>query len=84
MNKVTHVRPELLGQVFVKMSDGRSGMFDIRPYMVQSDFFRELEHESYFRQVRIFFRGIGWPNGQDIGPDTIASELIETEVAVAA
>ncbi len=30
-----------------------------------SEFFRELENEAYFRQVRVFFRGIGWPNGQD-------------------
>ncbi|MBS4095213.1 MAG: DUF2442 domain-containing protein [Sulfuricella sp.] len=46
-----------------------------------SEFFRELENEAYFRQVRIFVLGIGWPNGQDLGPDTIAAELVGSGTA---
>lgn len=83
MNKVTHVRPVAFGQVFVRLAGGRCGTFDVRPYLKRSDFFRELEHEGHFRQVRRFFRGIGWPNGQDIGPDTIAAELVETKAETA-
>lgn len=77
MNKIVSVRPCSQGRLLVEMADGRSGIFDTRPYMV-SDFFRELENEAHFRRVRIFFRGIGWPNGQDFGPDTIAAELQES------
>ena len=77
MNKVVSVRPFPGGRLFVEMADGRSGTFNTRPYMV-SNFFLELENEAYFRQVRIFFRGVGWPNGQDFGPDTIAAELLES------
>lgn len=77
MNKVVSVRPCAQGRLFVEMADGRSGIFDTGPYRV-SEFFRELENEAYFRQVRIFFRGVGWPNGQDFGPDTIAAELQES------
>ena len=58
----------------VEMTDGRCGEFDVRPYM-GSTFFRSLESPDYFQQVRIVFRGIGWPEGQDIGHDTIAAEL---------
>lgn len=82
MNKVINVRAEDRGIVFVEMADGRRGRFDVRPYMT-SDFFRELENDAYFRQVRIFFRGIGWPNGQDLGPDTVAAELVEMEGSAA-
>lgn len=76
MNQVISVRPESEGRVYVEMADGRRGLFDVRPYM-SSEFFRELENAAYFRQVRVFFRGIGWPNGQDLGPDTIATELVQ-------
>ena len=77
MNKVLSVNALSAGKVHVAMSDGRQGVFDVRSYM-RSDFFRQLEAESYFNQVHIVFGGIGWPNGQDLGPDTIAAELQET------
>lgn len=78
MNKVISVCAKDRGIVIVEMADGRRGRFDVRPYMI-SDFFRELENDAYFRQVQIFFHGIGWPNGQDLGPDTVAAELLEAE-----
>jgi hypothetical protein len=78
MNKVIRVTASDNGIVIVEMADGRQGRFDVRPYMT-SDFFRELENDAYFRQVRIFFQGIGWPNGQDLGPDTVAAELVVVE-----
>lgn len=78
MNKVIDVRVKTTGVVLVEMADGRRGEFDVRPYMT-SDFFRELENKAYFDQVRIFFHGIGWPNGQDLSPDTVAAELREIE-----
>ena len=80
MNQVISVHPESAGRVYVDMADGRCGVFDVTPYMT-SEFFRELENEAYFRQVRVFFRGIGWPNGQDLGPDTIAAELVEGDAS---
>lgn len=76
MNKVASVRPAPDGRVVVEMADGRCGEFDVRPYM-GSEFFRALEAPDYFEQVRVVFRGIGWPHGQDIGPDTIAAELVD-------
>jgi hypothetical protein len=80
MNKVSSVKPLQDGMVFVEMADGRAGSFDVKPYM-GSDFFRALMDENYFNQVRLFFNGIGWPDGQDIGPDTVVAMLIETECA---
>jgi hypothetical protein len=62
----------------VTMSDGREGIFNIIPYCA-SDYFKEILQDDYFRQVRLFFRGIGWPHGQDIGPDTIANDLLHAK-----
>ena len=83
MDKVVSVRPESNGRLYVEMADGRRGVFDVTPYM-RGEFFEELRNDAYFRQVRVFFRGIGWPNGQDLGPDTIAAELVETDAVTTA
>jgi hypothetical protein len=80
MEKVTSVTPQANGQVLVTMSDNRTGLFDVRPYM-NSAYFEALKDPAYFKQVRLVFRGIGWPDGQDLGPDTIAAELIEVAQA---
>jgi hypothetical protein len=74
MKKVISVKPLEGKKINVVFSDGLSGVFDVSPY-IKSDFFKRLEDEDYFKQVRLFFTGIGWPDGQDLGPDTIAAEL---------
>jgi hypothetical protein len=81
MNKVTEVKPLPDGRLSIAMADGRCGVFDVKPYM-KSDFFRALTDERYFNQVRLVFKGIGWPDGQDLGPDTIAALLIPAEAVV--
>lgn len=80
MNKVICVRPLQDGKVFVKMADGRVGEFDVKPFM-ESSFFNALRNESYFNQVRLVFSGIGWPDGQDIGPDTVVAMMVEAVCA---
>jgi hypothetical protein len=74
MKKVISVKPLEKMKVEVVFSDGVSGIFDVAPY-IRSDFFKRLEDSDYFKQVRIFFGGIGWPDGQDLGPDTIEADL---------
>lgn len=74
MKKIVQVTPHEGKKVSVVFSDGMSGIFDVSPY-IRSDFFKSLQDDNYFRQVRLFFTGIGWPEGQDIGPDTIEAEL---------
>ncbi len=78
MIAVTQVIPLQNGLLHISLSDGTTGTFDIKPYCT-SAFFKELLQEEYFHQGGIFFRGIGWPHGQDIGPDTIAQELANME-----
>jgi hypothetical protein len=77
MKKIISVSPLEGKKVAVVFSDGISGIFDVAPY-IRSEFFKRLEDDSYFRQVRLFFSGIGWPDGQDLGPDTIEADLQTT------
>jgi hypothetical protein len=74
MNKVVTVFPLSDGHLFIEMANGQCGEFDMKPYM-GSEFFSALKNEGYFKQVKLFFRGVGWPDGQDIGPDTVAAGL---------
>ncbi|MDP1547480.1 MAG: DUF2442 domain-containing protein [Anaerolineales bacterium] len=74
MNKVVGVKPLQDGVLWVEMANGAKGEFDVKPYMV-SDFFSALKKADYFEKVQLFFAGVGWPDGQDLGPDTIATEL---------
>lgn len=74
MNKVLCVKPLTDGVLWVELANGERGEFDVKPYMA-SDFFGALKKADYFQQVQLFFAGVGWPDGQDFGPDTIAAEL---------
>lgn len=74
MNKIIKAVPLSSGCLLVEMQDGRCGEFDVKPFM-GSDFFSMLQDDTYFQQVRLFFAGVGWPEGQDLGPDTIAAGL---------
>ena len=67
----------------VKFNDGRSGSFDVKPFMT-SDYFCALKNQNYFDKVDLFFSGVGWPDGQDFSADTIAAHLCETENKVIA
>jgi len=74
MKKIIQVSPLEGKEVSVTFSDGMSGIFDVTPF-IRGDFFSRLQDDNYFKQVRLFFIGIGWPEGQDIGPDTIEADL---------
>jgi hypothetical protein len=74
MRKIIHVAPVTDKKLAIKYADGETGIFDVKPY-IKSEFFMSLADDEYFKQVGLFFGGISWPEGQDLGPDTIAAEL---------
>ena len=78
MLKVKKVKANNDYTLFVELSDGRTGIFDVKPYLTKG-VFTELKDIQYFKQVRPFFCGISWPNEQDLSADTIAHEFILTE-----
>ncbi|WP_222424161.1 DUF2442 domain-containing protein [Desulfamplus magnetovallimortis] len=65
--------------LFVELSDGRTGVFDVKPY-IDKGVFKQLQDKDYFKQVKPFFCGISWPNEQDLSADTIACELKQVEI----
>jgi len=74
MLKVVKVNANNDYTLFVELSDGRSGKFDVKPYL-NKGVFTELKDKNYFKQVKPLFCGITWPNEQDLSADTISYEL---------
>ena len=74
MVKVTYVEPRENHTLYVKLSNGIDGIFDVKPYL---DFgiFMELKDPNYFSKVKTAFGGVMWPNEQDFSPETIEHEL---------
>ena len=74
MLKVLKVSAKNDYTLYVELSDGRSGYFDVKPYL-DKGVFTQLQNKNYFKQVKPLFCGIAWPNEQDLSADTIAYEL---------
>jgi hypothetical protein len=74
MLKVKRVKANNDYTLSVELTDGRSGIFDVKPYL-DKGVFTQLKDINYFKQVKPFFCGIIWPNEQDVSADTIAYEL---------
>lgn len=65
-------------RIYVEIDNGRKGIFDLTPYL-DHGVFRELRDVHYFNRVGILFGAVTWPNGQDIAPETLLSEMLPTE-----
>ena len=73
--RVLSVAPLKDYRLAVSLSNGKKGVFDVKPLLARPGLFRTLRDRRYFSQVRIFFTGVGWPNGADISPFAIDNEL---------
>ncbi len=70
MISVVFVEPVENYQLKVRLSDGRQGLFDMKPYL-DMGVFQELKDQVYFRRVAVAYGGVVWPNEQDLSPETI-------------
>jgi hypothetical protein len=76
MLKVLYVKPLANYVLYVELSDGRSGHFDMKPYL-DKGVFKQLKDIDSFNEVKILFCGIAWTCGPDLSADTLAYELSE-------
>lgn len=63
-------------KIRVTLSNGKTGIFDVSPYL-DKGIFTELKDYSYFKRARIEFGTIVWPNEQDFSPETIEIRMAE-------
>ena len=73
MIKVTAVKANDDYTLDLRFSDGSVKRFDVKPYL-KYEVFKELQQLAYFKQVKLAFGTVQWPNEQDIAPDTLFVE----------
>ena len=71
---VTSVAPLDDYRLRVTCSDGASGVFDMSKYLSKGAF-RELRDPKVFRGVRLVAGAPTWPNGMDIAPERVRSDM---------
>ena len=77
--KLVKTLPEF--RLYVETVGGRSGVFDMKPYLDRG-VFRELKDPGYFNRVGVVFGAVTWPNEQDIAPETLLAGLASEEPQV--
>ena len=74
MLKVTNVKTKPDYVLLVELSNGKKGLFDVKPYL-DKGIFTELKDSQYFKAVRTAFGGVVWPREQDFSAHTIEHEM---------
>jgi len=72
--QVIAVEPKENHQVLLTFDNQEVRVFDMKPYINRSSFFKQLEDEEYFKTVRVSLGSIQWKNGQDLSPHTLYSK----------
>jgi len=65
----------------LKFSDGSQKCFDVKPYF-DYEVFQSLRDINYFKQIKIAFGTVQWPDEQDISPETLYFEGREIGEAI--
>ncbi len=63
-------------RIQVILSNGKHGIFDVKPYL-EKGAFAELKDYRYFSRAKIEYGTIVWPNEQDFSPETIEMRMEE-------
>jgi len=55
-------------------------IFDTKPYL-DTGLFRRLKDENFFKQVKVSFDTIEWPNGIDMDPEVLYEKSKAKDIA---
>ena len=62
-------------RLIVVFTNGEKAVFDCS-YLLDFGVFTELKDTSYFKQARVEYGTVTWPNEQDICPDTLYEDSV--------
>ena len=80
---VVSARPAGGHRVWLRFEDGRSGTLDISKIVPFDGVFAPLSDPRYFRKLSVYGEGGGtiyWPNGADIDPEVLYSEVTQEPI----
>ena len=67
---IVEIEPRENGILFIRTEDGRTGFFDVRPYL-ESEAFSPLKDRKEFERLRNGKYFVEWECGADLSADTI-------------
>lgn len=68
--EVAYAEPLPQHKLKIRFKNDEEKEFDVTPFL-DKGIFNELKDESYFKQVRVAFGAVEWPNEQDFSKDTL-------------
>ena len=72
---IVNVKPENDYKLLVTFSNGKKGIFDVKPYLEVGSVFKELKDPSVFKSVRTNeYPTVEWSNGADLCPDCVYAQ----------
>lgn len=75
---ISEVIPKDNYTLYIRTEDGRTGLFDVKPYL-ESEAFSPLKDKAAFELVRNGGYFIEWDCGADLSADTIQAHWKTTE-----
>ncbi len=78
--RIEQVKPQKNGILHIISDDGRTGIFDVRPYL-KSEVFKPLKSWREFSRVRNGGYFIEWKCGADLSADTIEARWQRSDTA---
>lgn len=75
--RVKSVRVQDNYRLALVFTNGESGVFDCSS-LLGFGVFQELQDPAYFREARVEYGTVVWPNEQDICPDTLYTDADKT------
>ena len=73
--RIIELTPQTDWKLMVVADDGRTGMFDVRPYL-QYEAFEELKDSNAFTKFTNRGYFVEWECGADLSSDTIDARMI--------
>ncbi|MCK5842049.1 MAG: DUF2442 domain-containing protein [Candidatus Sabulitectum sp.] len=63
-------------RLIIVFTNGEKAVFDCS-YLLDFGVFKELKDTRYFKQARVEYGTVTWPNEQDICPDTLYEDSVK-------
>ncbi len=79
---IRHLYPETNWTLRIVAENGRTGVFDVKPYL-DLPVFEALKDETEFRRVRSGGYYVEWACGADLSADTIEAHLVQDDTSKA-
>jgi len=74
MIRIKSVKPNSDYTLLLTFTNGKKGVFDVKPYFGKGTVFKGINNPVTFQSVKVVHGTIEWANGADLCPDCVYLE----------